>query len=187
MDVHEQCLYYSKTYLNIGAYIIHLCRDHKVRIVYVSAEQVPDDGFVIKQGSIRLPFVPEPHHHPLLHHSDHDSSDTDADSENACIDPEQPPVRIHICDTQHLDNRPAGKLISNEYFDVLEDEIDLWSLLSCEEEYGLAHWCVMHKLSRATINELFRNSTMATVIIFILSHALFYRLNEKSYAMGIVS
>ena len=31
-------------------------------LVYISAKQLPDDGLVIKQGSILLPFVPEPHH-----------------------------------------------------------------------------------------------------------------------------
>ena len=95
--------------------------------------------------------------------------------------------RTRICGTPHLDNRLAGKPISNEYFDVFDDEIDLWSPFSCEEEYRLVHWCVKHNLSRAAINELFRNPTMATVSNFTSSHTLFKRLNEMSYAMGIDS
>ena len=187
MDLRQHCLYCSKTYSYIRAYITHLCRNHNERIVYVSAEQLPDDGFAIEHDSILLPFVHEPHHDPFLHPSDDDSSDTEADSENACIDPEQPPVRTRICGTPQLDNRLAGKPISNEYFDIFDDEIDLWSPFSCEEEYRLAHWCVKHNLSRAAINELFRNPTMATISNFTSSHTLFKRLNEMSYAMGIDS
>jgi hypothetical protein len=185
MDLCQQCLYCSKTYSYIGAYITHLCRDHKERIVYISAEQLPDDGFAIEHDSILLAFIHELHHNPFLHPSDDDSSDTQADSENAYIDPEQPPVRTGICGTALWDNHLAGERISNEYFDVFPNEIDLWSPFSCEEEYRLAHWWVKHNLSRAAINELFRISTMATVSNFTSSHTLFKRLNEMSYAIGI--
>jgi hypothetical protein len=174
-------------YSYISAYITHLRCDHKEWIVYVSADQLPDDGFAIEHNSIRLPFVHEQHHNPFLHPSDYDSSDTEADSENACIDPEQPPVQIHICGTPHLDHRLAGKPISNEYFNVFNNEIDLWSPFSGEEEYRLVHWCVKHNLSRAAINERFRNTTMATVSNFTLSHTLFKRSNEMSYTMCIDS
>jgi len=135
MDLRQLSLYCSKTYSYIGAYVTHLRHDHKERIVYISAELLPDDDFAIQHDTILHPFVQEPHHNPFFHPSDNDSSDTEADSENACIDPEQPPVRTCICGTPHLDNRLAGKPISNEYFDVFDDEIDLWSLFSCEEEY----------------------------------------------------
>jgi hypothetical protein len=184
MDLCQQCLYCSKTYSYIGAYITHLRCDHKARIAYVSAEQLPGDGFAIEQDSIVLPFVHEPHNDPSLHPSDDDSSDTEADIENVCIDPVQPPVRTHICSTTHLDNRLASKPISDEYLDVFDDAIDVWSSFSCEEEYRLAHGCVKHNLSRAAINKLFRNPTMATVSNFTLSHTLLKRLNEMSYAMG---
>ena len=96
---------------------------------------VPDDGFAIEYDSILLPFVHEPHRDPFLHPSDDDSSDTEADSENACIDPEQPPVRTRMYCTPELDNHLAGKPISDEYFDIFKDEIDLWSPFSGEEEY----------------------------------------------------
>jgi hypothetical protein len=125
MDLRQQCLYCLKAYFYIGAYITHLRRDHKARIVYLSAEQLPDDGFAIKHDSILLPFVHEPHNYHFLHPSDNDSSDPEADTVSACIDPENPPVRTPICGTPHLDNRLAGKPISNEYFDVFDDEIDL--------------------------------------------------------------
>jgi len=49
-------------YSYIGADITHLHRDHKERIVYLSAEELPDHGFAIKNDSIPLPFVHEPHH-----------------------------------------------------------------------------------------------------------------------------
>jgi hypothetical protein len=103
--------------------------------VYVSAEQMPDDGFAIEHNSILLPFLDELHHDPFLYPSDDDSSDRESDGENVCIDPEQPPGRTCICDTPHLDNRLAGKPISNEYFNIFDDEIDLWSPFSWEEEY----------------------------------------------------
>jgi len=88
MDLRQLCLYCLKTYSHIGAYITQLRRDHKERIVYVSAEQLPDDGFAIEHDSILLPFVHETHHDPSFHPSDVDSSDTEADSEDVCIDPE---------------------------------------------------------------------------------------------------
>jgi hypothetical protein len=104
-----------------------------------------------------------------------------------CIDSEQPPVLTCIYGTPHLDNRLAGKPISNQYFVVFNVEIDLWSPFSCEEEYRLAHWYIKHNMSRAAINELFRNRTMATVSNFTSSHTLFKRLKEMSYIMGIDS
>jgi hypothetical protein len=187
MDLRQQCLYCSNMYSYIGAYITHLCRDHKVRIVYASAEQLPDDGFANEHDTILLPFVHEPHHDPFFHPSDDDSSVTEADSENACIDPEQPPVRTRTCGTPHLDNCLAGKPISMEYFDIFNDDIDLWSLFSCKEEYRLEHWCVKHNLSRAAINKLSRNPTMATVSNFTSSHTVFKRWNKMSCTMGINS
>jgi len=135
MDLRHQCLYRSKTYSYIGSYITHLCRDHKEGIVYILAEQLPVHGFGIEHDSILLPFIHEQHRDPSLHPSDDNSSNTEAESENACIDREQPPVRTHIYGTPHLDNRLAVKPISNEYFDIFKDEIDLWSSFSCEKEY----------------------------------------------------
>jgi hypothetical protein len=65
----------------------------------VSAEQLQEDGFAVEHDSILLPFVREPHYDPFLPPSHNDSSDTEADSENACINPEQPPVWTGICST----------------------------------------------------------------------------------------
>jgi len=101
-------------YSYIGAYITHLHRDHKEGIVYASAEQLPDDGFAIQHDSILLLCVHEPPRDPFLHPSHNDSSDTEADSENAFIDPEQPSVRTCIYGTPHFDDRRAGKHISKE-------------------------------------------------------------------------
>jgi hypothetical protein len=86
-----------------------------------------------------------------------------------------------------LANCLASKPISNKYFDILDDEIDPWSLFSWEEEYRLAHWYVKHILSRAAINERLRSHTLATVINFTSSHTLFKRFNKMSYTMGIDS
>jgi len=57
MACRQQCLYCWKTYSYIGAYITHLRRDHDERIVYVSVEQLPDDGSVMKEDIILLPFI----------------------------------------------------------------------------------------------------------------------------------
>ena len=72
-----------------------------------------------------LPFAYELHRDPFLHPSNNDSSYTVADSNNVCIDPQQPPVGTHICVTPHCDNRLAGKHISNKYFDIFDNELDL--------------------------------------------------------------
>jgi hypothetical protein len=61
----------------------------------------------------------------FLHPADNDSSDTEADSKNACIGQEQPAVRTHIYGNPHLDNRVACWPISNDYFDIFDDELDL--------------------------------------------------------------
>jgi hypothetical protein len=173
------------TYSYIGAYITHLSRNNKERIVYISAEQLPDDRFAIEHDTILLSFVQEPHRNPVLQPADDDSSHTEADSETVCIDPEQPPVQTRICGTPHLDNCRAGKPITNKYFNIFVDVIDQWSPFSCEEEYRLAHWCIKLNLSRAAINDLFRNPTMATVSNYTSSHTVFKRLNKMFYTMGI--
>jgi hypothetical protein len=121
----------------------------------------------------------------LLHPSNDNSSDTQADSANACIDPEQPPAQTRICGTPHLDNQLAGKPINNKYFDIFDQEIDLWFQFSTQKEYRLAHWCVKQNICRAAVNEIVRNTTMAAVRNFTSSHILFKRLNEMSYPMGI--
>jgi len=185
MDLCQQCLYCSKTYFYIRTYIACLCHDQKERILYICAEQLPDDDFAIKHESILYPSIHELHRHSVPHPSDNDPSDTVANSDNACIDPEQPPFRTRIYSTPHLDNRLAGKPISNEYFDIFDGEIDPRSPFLYEEEYRLALWRIRHNLSRAAINKLFRNPTMATVSNFTLSHTVFKRLHEMSYAMGI--
>jgi len=187
MDIHKQCLYCWNMYSYIGAYIAHLSRDHKDRIVHVSAKQLPDDNFPIEYDKILLPFVHEPHRYPFLHTAEDDSSDTDAASEDGCLDPEQPPVQTGLYGTPHLDNRLGGKPISNKYFDNFNNEIYLGLPFSCKEGYRLAHWCVMHNLSRAAMKELFRNATMATVSNFTSSHTVFEWWYEMFYAMGIDS
>jgi len=174
-------------YSYIGAYITHLRRSHREGIVYISADQLPDDDFAIEHNSILLPFILKMHRDPILHPSDNDSSVTQANSENSSIDPEQSPVGTRMYGTPHLDNRLAGKLIRDENFDIFDQEIDLWLLFSCEQGYRLVHWCVKHNLSRAAINELFRNPTMATISNITSSHTLLRRLNEIFYVMGINS
>jgi hypothetical protein len=84
-----------------------------------------------------------------------------------------------------LDNRPAGKPISNNDFENFKNEIDLCTPFSCEKEDGIVYWCAKPNLSRAAINEVFRNPTMATVSNFTLSHTGSKCLNEMSNAMGI--
>jgi len=187
MDLCQQCLYCSKVYFSIGSYVTHLRRDHKERILYVSAEQFPDDSSAIEHDTVLLSFVHEPHSDPFPHPSNNDSSDTEGDSENEWIDWEVPPDRIHINSTLHLANRLAGKSNTNKYFHIVDDEIDLWSPFSYKEEYELANWCLKHNWSRAAINEVLRNPTMATVSNFLSSNTLFERSNELSYAMGINS
>jgi len=88
MDLCPQRHCCSKTYYHIGAYITHLRRDDTERIVYLSAEPLPDDGFAIEHDCIQLPFVHEPHRDILLHPSVNESSDTEAKWMNARIDPE---------------------------------------------------------------------------------------------------
>jgi len=123
----------------------------------------------------------------MLQPSNDGFGDTEAECENGCVDPVQPPVLTVIYGTPHLHNGLACKPISNAYIDVFENGIHLWVPCSCEEEYRLAHWCIKHNLSRAAIEELFRKHTMATISNFTSSHTLFKMLNEMCCAMGIDS
>jgi len=125
MDLCQLCLHCSKTYSDIGAYVTHHCRGHKERTVYLSGEHLPDDVVAIAHHSILLPFVHEPHHDRFCHCCDDDSTDTEANTEKACIDPQQAPVRTYISGTPNLGNCLAGKHISKKYFDIFDDEIDL--------------------------------------------------------------
>jgi hypothetical protein len=102
-----------KTYSSIGAYITDLRRNQKQTKLNLSTKQLPDDGFPIKHDSILLPFIHEPHCDCFLPRLDNDYSDTEADSGNECIIPEQPSVLRRIFGTPHLDNRLAGKPRNN--------------------------------------------------------------------------
>jgi hypothetical protein len=82
----------------------YLCHNNKDRIVYVSADRLPNHGFPIEQNSILLAFIIERHRDPFLHSTDYDSSNGDADCENAFINPEQSPVWTRIDGVPHLDN-----------------------------------------------------------------------------------
>jgi len=135
MDVCQQRLYCSKTYSYIGADITHLCGNHSESIIYISAKQLPDDGFMIEHDRLQLPFLHESHCDSFLHPSDDGSSNTEANTNDAYIDPQQPPVWTCIYGTPHKDNHLASRLLRNEYFDNLSDEDNLWSPFSCEEEY----------------------------------------------------
>jgi len=104
-----------------------------------------------------------------------------------CIDPQQPPVWIHIYGTPLFGNSLAGKPSSHESFDIFNCEIDLSSLFSSEQVYRSAHWWIKHNLSRAAINKLSGNPTMATASKFSSSHTLLKRLHEMSDTMGINS
>ena len=114
------------TYSYIGTNITHLCRDHKERIVYGSAAQLQDDRLLIAHDTIQLAFIHDQHCDPFLHPSDNDPGDTQADSKNACIDPEQPPVRRRINAAPYKANPLASRSICNKYFDIFDDDIDLW-------------------------------------------------------------
>jgi len=88
MDIRQQCLYGSKRYSYIDAYITPLCRDYKERIVYRSADQLAGEGSAIDHDIFLVGFVYEPHWEHFLHSSDDDSSDRAGYSKNVYMDPE---------------------------------------------------------------------------------------------------
>lgn len=73
--------------------------------------------------SILLPFIYKPHGNYFLHPANDQSTDTDAESDDPCIDPEQCPVPTQKCDTPHIDNCLANKPGRKEYFDIFNEEI----------------------------------------------------------------
>jgi len=110
-------------YSYFGADITPLRYDHKETIVHISAEHVWEDRIGIERDCILLSFVYAPHRDPFLNPSYDVSSDSAANSKNAFIDPEQPPVRNRIYSTPHLGNRLVGNSICNEYFDASTMEL----------------------------------------------------------------
>jgi hypothetical protein len=106
----------------IGTYITHIHPDLKETKVHISPEQLREDGFAIEHESNLPPLVHELQHSHFLHPSDDDSSDTEANSENASIDPERPPFRTHVTGSPHMYKGLARKPISNECFNIFEDE-----------------------------------------------------------------
>jgi len=83
-----------------------------------------------------------------------------------------------------LENTEGSMPIRKKYFNFMYEDIDLWTLFPCVEEFRWVHWCVMHNWSRATINELFRNPIMATVSKFTSFHIEFKGLNEMLFVIG---
>jgi hypothetical protein len=121
-------------YSYIDAYLCHFHRDHKERTVFEWDKELQEDVDVITQSRISLWFFYSPHFNPSHDASDHDYSDTQADFNTVWIDPQQPPVRSSIYGNTQLDNPLARKLIYKEYLNCLNNEIDLGSPLSCQEE-----------------------------------------------------
>jgi hypothetical protein len=150
----------------MGAYITHILRDHSDTIVYVLHRERPDDGFATERDSILLPFVHEAYCELCAHTTKDHSSYIEANSEYVSVDQEKPPVQTWVCCTLPMHHRLTRQPISNECLDMLDNDVDLWSMSFCKEEYWLAHWCVKHNLSRAAINELFQNPRMVTVSNF---------------------
>jgi len=66
----------------------------------------------------------QPNRNLFLHLSDKDSSDAEADSDNACIYPELPAVETYIDVTLHMDNPTARKPIYNNYFHLFNNRRD---------------------------------------------------------------
>lgn len=177
MCVRQPCLYCFKMYSSIGSYITHLHRGHKVRIVDVPAKQPSDDGSMIEHSSILLPFIHDPHLDPFLHLSNGDSNDVEANNENMLYDPVQLPVGTRNNRTPRLHNGLTGMPITNDYVNIFDDEVDLWSPSSCMEQYPSVHWCVMHNFGRAAFNELFMNLMIGTVSNITSSSTVFKKLN----------
>jgi len=78
-------------------------------------------------------------------------------------------------------------LISNEYFNIVDDEIHLRSPFAYKQECSSVHRFVKYNLSRATINECFRNNTIATVTNFASFYTGLNKWNQMFYATGIDS
>jgi len=143
-----------------------------MRIEYVSAKQPRDNGFVIKQNEILLLFSCKQYYNLSLYSFHDDSCVIDTTSQSICVDPAQPAAQARINGTPHLDNHLACKPITNKYFDILNNESDLWLQFTCEEENWLVYWCPKHILRWAGVNRLSRNSMMATISNSTLSQNL---------------
>jgi len=109
-------------YSYIRDYITHFHPNRNVRNLYILHKQLWDDGSVIRFNGILLALIHELYIDHLLQPSDDDSSDAEADGDNACDDPEQPPVQTSIYGTPHFDNDLASKPIITMSFVIFDDE-----------------------------------------------------------------
>lgn len=135
MDIPQRYLYCSQTFFYIGTYIIHLWRNDNERIVQTTANQLPEDSFLIECDDILLPSVYEPYRDLGLHTSNQHSSVSKADCKNVCVNPDQPVLRTCAYGTPCLDTCLPRKPSNNNQFDTLATDIDQWSPYSGEEEY----------------------------------------------------
>jgi len=182
MDIRHQCLCCSKTQSYIGTHITHLYQDHQERIVYISAEQLPDDGYAFKHDIILLQLVHEPHCEVFFNLPKNIQA-IQTPATKMCLSINSNILLGHRFMVLHTwtTAEPASLLIKNIWRSSMM-KIYLWLTLPCEEEYWLVHSCINHNLSRAVINELFRNPTIAIIRIFTVFHTSLNWLNEMSYA-----
>lgn len=89
MDIHQQCIYCLKMYSYIGAYITHCDCNQQEMIVYISTKELPDDGSAMKHHSILLEYIYAQHCVPFHYPCDDDFSNTKANCNNVCVNPEQ--------------------------------------------------------------------------------------------------
>jgi len=138
-------------------------------------------------NSILLAYVHELHCNRFVYPPEVHFYNIETDTERLFVDQLRPPIWTRIYGTAHCDHHLAGNYSSNEYFNIFDDEIYLYSFYSWMEKYQSVHWCIKHKLNRAAFNELLWIPTMAIISNFTLSCNVFQRLNEASYRMGIDS
>jgi len=122
------------------------------------------------------------HHDCFPQHSDEDSSYTEANRENECIDPEKPAAPTPTNGTPYLDSCLASKTVISESSTMKPINGNLFSR---EEASPVTHCRVRHNFTRAAINMLFRIPKMTTFSNFTLSHTSFKRFNPMTYVIDI--
>jgi len=110
-------------YSYIGTYIYHVSPNYNEYIALISTGHLPDDCSPTVRDSLFRPLAPKLDRDQYLQTSNYHSTDREANTNNTCIDPEQPPVQTKIYGTAHLDYNLPIKSFRGGNFDMLDVEI----------------------------------------------------------------
>jgi hypothetical protein len=103
--------------------LVTVCCNCTKMVSYMSAKQLPDNGFVTELDRLLLAYVHEACCDQFVLLSENNSSDKESNRNDWYVVPRQPPVQLHNCGTSFLDNHLACEPIRNNNFGIFDHDI----------------------------------------------------------------